>query len=50
MDFLDHHRAYRPDCNGKGLLPKEVSRPFLVKIAAGRHLNGYFAGYVGIIL
>ena len=28
MDLLDHHRPYRPDCNGKGLLPEEVSRPF----------------------
>ena len=28
MDFLDTHRPYRPDYNGKGLLTEEVSRPF----------------------
>ena len=28
MDLLDHHRPYRPDCNGKGLLTEEVSGPF----------------------
>ena len=27
---LDSHRPYRPDHYGKGLLPKEVSRPFWV--------------------
>ena len=25
MDILDHHRPYRPDCNGKGLLTQEVA-------------------------
>lgn len=25
MDFLDSHRPYRPDCNGKDLPPKVAS-------------------------
>ena len=29
MVFLDTHRPYRPDCNGKGLLTEMVSGPFV---------------------
>ena len=39
MDLLDYHRPYRPDNYGKGLLPEEVSGPFVYLPNGGTKLR-----------